>query len=101
MNFNMFSMASRQDLDNWAELGNTGWDFDSLTSYYRKFESYHPSSETLAAKMSDKYLDKSLRGTSGPIHVSPFVRKLNIVDFDRFASQTQTLLGAKMYGPRL
>lgn len=70
VNFNMFSMASRQDLNNWAELGNKGWDFDSLIPYYRKFETFHPSGETLAAKMNDKYLDKSLRGTSGPIHVS-------------------------------
>lgn len=34
----MFSMASRQDLDNWRELGNDGWSFDDLAPYYRKFE---------------------------------------------------------------
>ncbi|KAF1841607.1 GMC oxidoreductase [Cucurbitaria berberidis CBS 394.84] len=69
VNFNMFSMASKQDLDNWAELGNKGWGFDDMVQYYRKFETYHPSSETLAEKINDKYLDKSLRGTSGPIHI--------------------------------
>lgn len=65
----MFSMASRQDLDNWAELGNKGWNFDGLLPYYKKFETYHPASETLGEKLNDKYLDKSLRGTNGPIHV--------------------------------
>ncbi|KAH6642533.1 hypothetical protein C7974DRAFT_104007 [Boeremia exigua] len=69
INYNMFSMASRQDLDNWAQLGNKGWDFDSLIPYYKKFETYHPASETLGAGLNNKYLDKSLRGTSGPIHI--------------------------------
>ncbi|KAF2032262.1 alcohol oxidase [Setomelanomma holmii] len=70
INFNMFSMASRQDLDNWAELGNKGWGFDDLLPYYRKFETYHPCGGDLADKVNDKYLDASLRGTSGPIKVS-------------------------------
>ncbi|KAF1924694.1 GMC oxidoreductase [Didymella exigua CBS 183.55] len=69
INYNMFSMASRQDLDNWAELGNQGWDFDGLVPYYKKFEIYHPASETLGKGLSNEYLDKELRGTNGPIHV--------------------------------
>ena len=63
-------MASKQDLDNWGELGNSGWSFEDLKPYYRKFETYHPASETLSQKIDDKYLDKSLRGTAGPIQVS-------------------------------
>ncbi|KAI0569189.1 GMC oxidoreductase, partial [Pyrenophora tritici-repentis] len=58
-----------QDLDNWAELGNKGWSFDELKPYYRKFETYHPASEALGGKIDDKYLDESLRGTSGPINI--------------------------------
>jgi choline dehydrogenase-like flavoprotein len=63
-------MASKQDLDNWSELGNKGWSFDDLKPYFRKFETYHSASETLGDKIDNKYLDKSLRGESGPIHVS-------------------------------
>jgi choline dehydrogenase len=63
-------MASKQDLDNWGKLGNKGWSFDDMIPYYRKFERYHPASETLGKAVDDKYLDKSLRGTSGPVHVS-------------------------------
>ncbi|KAF2741449.1 alcohol oxidase [Polyplosphaeria fusca] len=66
----MFSMASRQDLDNWKELGNPGWGFDDLAPYYRKFETYNSSSESLAAKINDKYVDPQLRGTNGPIKIS-------------------------------
>ena len=65
----MFSMCSRQDLDNWAELGNQGWSFDGLLPYFKKFETYHPSGDEISEQINDKYLDKSLRGTSGPIQV--------------------------------
>jgi choline dehydrogenase len=70
---NMFSMASRQDLDNWAELGNKGWGFEDLLPYYRRFETYHPAGDSFAEKVNDKYLDATLRGTSGPIHVSHYM----------------------------
>lgn len=66
----MFSMASRQDLNNWAELGNEGWGFDDLAPYYRKFETYNPPSKILSSKINDKYVDPLLRGTDGPIQVS-------------------------------
>jgi choline dehydrogenase len=65
----MFSMASRQDLANWVELGNEGWGFDDLMSYYRKSETYHPASSPCAAKLNDSYLDTSVRSGSGPIQV--------------------------------
>jgi choline dehydrogenase len=70
VNLNMLSMASRQDLDNWVELGNRGWGFHDLAPYYRKFEKYHPPEADLAAEMNGEYIDASLRGTSGPIQVS-------------------------------
>ncbi|ORX92493.1 hypothetical protein BCR34DRAFT_254059 [Clohesyomyces aquaticus] len=70
INYNMYSMASRQDLDNWVELGNKGWGFDDLAPYYRKSETYNKASKTLSAKINDKYVDPLLRGTNGPIQVS-------------------------------
>jgi choline dehydrogenase len=65
----MFGMASRQDLENWVELGNKGWGFDDMKQYYRKFETYHPTSDAFVEKVNNKYLDATLRGTSGPIPV--------------------------------
>ncbi|CAO1605796.1 hypothetical protein XANCAGTX0491_009302 [Xanthoria calcicola] len=37
INFMQFTFASRVDLDDWEVLGNTGWNFDSMAPYYRKF----------------------------------------------------------------
>ena len=69
VNYNMFSMASRQDLDNWVALGNEGWGFDDLAPYYRKFETYNPPSAKVAEKFKSAYVDPLLRGTEGPIQV--------------------------------
>jgi choline dehydrogenase len=71
---NMFSMASRQDLNNWVELGNKGWGYEDMLPYYQKFETYHPTGAAFAEKVNDKYLDSTLRGTSGPIHVSYYTQ---------------------------
>ncbi|KAH7126914.1 hypothetical protein B0J11DRAFT_526754 [Dendryphion nanum] len=70
VNYNMFSMASRQDLDNWAELGNKGWGFDDLAPYYRKAEKYNAPSKELSDRIGGKYVDPLLRGTDGPIQLS-------------------------------
>jgi choline dehydrogenase len=98
------SMASKQDLDNWAELGNSGWSFEDLKPYYRKFETYHPASEAFGEKMDNKYLDKSLRGTSGPIHVSCWQKAsfafLYQLTGGRYAFRKATLLGARSCGLR-
>jgi choline dehydrogenase len=72
----MFSMASRQDLDNWAELGNSGWGFDDMIPYYRKSETYHATAEAFASQINDAYIDASLRGTSGPIQVSQYDQRV-------------------------
>ena len=84
INWQMFAMASRQDLDNWVELGNKEWGFNDMLPYYRKFETYHPCEASFADKVNDKYIDASLRGTSGPIKVrrslQSFCRNLTFVD---------------------
>ena len=35
-----FLKGSREDFDNWANLGNTGWDYNSILPYYQKSENY-------------------------------------------------------------
>lgn len=32
--------GSPQDYDNWAHLGNTGWDFASVLPYFKKSENF-------------------------------------------------------------
>lgn len=70
INFMMFSQASKGDLDNWVKLGNSGWGWDDLREYYRRFETFIPAPEALGKKLKDSYLDATLRGTSGPLKVS-------------------------------
>lgn len=79
VNLNNFSMASRQDLDNWVELGNDGWGFDEMMPYYRKFETYHPCNEPFAEQINDRYLDSKLRGTSGPVQVSQLLSSTTLL----------------------
>ncbi|XP_066943522.1 glucose dehydrogenase [FAD, quinone]-like [Macrobrachium rosenbergii] len=53
--------GSRQDFDNWAALGNPGWDYQSVLKYFQKFESYNGP----AGPQNEYY------GNSGPIGVTP------------------------------
>ena len=69
INYTMFSMCSKQDLDNWAELGNKGWGFNDMIPYFRKFETYNPPSKELSTRINSQYLDPLLRGTDGPVQV--------------------------------
>jgi len=92
-------MASRQDLDNWSELGNKGWGFDDMMPYYRKFETYHRCGDEFADKVNDKYLDATLRGTSGPIQVRsrmPF--SCSRSELSRSASPATTSPGPRTCG---
>ena len=45
------------DYDTWAQLGNRGWDFDTVKTYFRKLEDFERG-------------DDGIRGEGGPIHVS-------------------------------
>lgn len=97
----MFSMASRQDLDNWAELGNKGWGFDDMLPYYRKFETYNPAGNAFAEQVNDKYIDATLRGTSGPIQVSySLASSTFFAELPRYLSQVMRLAGCRTCGPR-
>ena len=49
--------GNRADFDNWASLGNEGWDYDSVLPYFRRGENWEGG--------EDKY-----RGTGGPQQVS-------------------------------
>jgi choline dehydrogenase len=38
INGTIYVRGNRGDYDHWAQLGNTGWDYDSLLSYFRQLE---------------------------------------------------------------
>ncbi|XP_076046166.1 glucose dehydrogenase [FAD, quinone]-like [Oratosquilla oratoria] len=56
----VFVRGNRRDFDNWASMGNSGWDYDSVLPYFKKLETYHPS---------DGEPRDPNRGGDGPIQV--------------------------------
>lgn len=56
INGHLIVRGQQEDYDGWRQLGNTGWSFDDVLPYFRKFES---------ASLGDE----NLRGRDGPIKV--------------------------------
>ncbi|MDI4664989.1 GMC family oxidoreductase N-terminal domain-containing protein [Xanthobacter autotrophicus] len=54
----IFVRGQRQDYDGWAQLGATGWGFDDVLPYFKKFETFEAFD-----------IDTNVRGTDGPINI--------------------------------
>ena len=59
-----------QDFDIWRQLGNIGWGWDDVLPYFLKAENWKGGSRD----------QDELRGTTGPLSVSPTALKREIVD---------------------
>lgn len=57
INGTIYVRGNRGDYDQWARLGNVGWDYDSLLQYFRR-------QEAGIGKIAQGY------GSEGPIHIS-------------------------------
>jgi len=53
----VYIRGTQYDYDQWAQLGNTGWDFNSLLPYFIKAEN------------NKTFINNELHGTDGPLHV--------------------------------
>ena len=71
LNFMMLLYPSKGSIDSWAELGNAGWNFDSLAPYFRKFATVHTPSQSAQDLLGLDYHDKgpATKGY-GPIHAT-------------------------------
>lgn len=58
---------SKRCLDAWSSLGNTGWDWDAMAPYYRKFQRHCLSSRDVEEALSIDFLDPKVQGIDGPI----------------------------------
>ncbi|RFU80823.1 glucose oxidase [Trichoderma arundinaceum] len=59
--------GDKAQIDAWEQLGNQGWDWDTLLEYYKKVEQFFPPlpwQETVGASYEEEY-----HGASGEIHV--------------------------------
>lgn len=54
----IYTRGQRTDYDHWAQLGNRGWDYESVLPYFKKAESWGGGG------------DMSIHGTDGPLKTS-------------------------------
>lgn len=59
LNYMVYTRGNRRDYDNWAAMGNPGWDFKNVSHYFRKMEN------NLAENLTPGF-----HGKGGPLTVS-------------------------------
>lgn len=59
LNYMVYTRGNRRDYDNWARLGNNGWDFKNVSYYFRKLEN------NIVPNTTPNY-----HGKNGPVTVS-------------------------------
>ncbi|RAR01774.1 gmc oxidoreductase [Stemphylium lycopersici] len=64
-----FDRASAADYNAWEQLGNSGWNFESLLYYFKKSTTFTPPLASNVKEFGTTY-DASCYGTNGPIHAS-------------------------------
>jgi choline dehydrogenase-like flavoprotein len=67
INFGTYARRQTADYDDWAKLGNNGWDFKGLLPYFKKHE--HFDGPTEDSPYQDKY-ELDFHGHDGPIHTA-------------------------------
>ncbi|CAL4063113.1 unnamed protein product [Meganyctiphanes norvegica] len=60
VNYMLYVRGNRRDYDNWASLGNTGWDYNTCLKYFKK-------SEDFQGKVTPENVD--YHGKGGPLTV--------------------------------
>ncbi|KAI5241543.1 alcohol oxidase [Aureobasidium subglaciale] len=58
---------SASGMDVWAELGNEGWDWETLAPYFLKFQTIVPPSEEVRKQVHIIHSDENIRRSNGPI----------------------------------
>ncbi|XP_050539421.1 glucose dehydrogenase [FAD, quinone]-like isoform X2 [Daktulosphaira vitifoliae] len=67
INFMIYTRGNRRDYDNWAAMGNEGWNYDQVLKYFIKSE---------RANLSQS--EEMFHGKDGPLYVSDIKFKSNI-----------------------
>ncbi|KAL7931447.1 hypothetical protein V8C35DRAFT_323612 [Trichoderma chlorosporum] len=70
INFLMATHASAGELQHWEELGNPGWNWESVLRYYRKSESFNLPSPEQAALYGSGSFNSGLYGSDGPVQLN-------------------------------
>ena len=90
INFNFWTHASQQDIDDWGALGNPGWSWNELFPYFLKSENYHAPPAAVSEQIDTTFINPALHGKGGPVQNSfpPFYD-----DFYRAWEPTYKALG--------
>ncbi|KAJ5116244.1 CAZyme family AA3 [Penicillium angulare] len=70
INLGMAIYPSQTDINLWEKLGNDGWNWDSLSTYLKKSQTFTPPSAEIKEQLSLDYIESSVQGESGPIQIS-------------------------------
>ncbi|KAJ5540418.1 CAZyme family AA3 [Penicillium frequentans] len=70
INLGMAIYPSQNDINTWEKLGNEGWNWDSVSQYLKKSQTFTPPSAEIKKELSLDYIDPSVQGESGPLQVS-------------------------------
>ncbi|KAL8650503.1 MAG: hypothetical protein Q9226_005121 [Calogaya cf. arnoldii] len=70
INFMQLTFASRADVDDWEVLGNTGWNYDSMAPYYKKFENFQGARPEQESVGLNSFINEDVHGHGGPINAS-------------------------------
>ncbi|KAI2465846.1 putative GMC oxidoreductase [Annulohypoxylon bovei var. microspora] len=69
INLGMVIYPSKSGFDTWEKLGNSGWGWETMESYFRKFHTFTEPQPKLKKEFMLDYLSGA-HGTDGPIHIS-------------------------------
>lgn len=70
INNQAYIAPSEAGINAWAKLGNPHWDWSTLASYYRKFNTLTLPDKETQDHLGLDWVDAQVRGTSGPIQAS-------------------------------
>ncbi|KAF5379433.1 hypothetical protein D9615_006513 [Tricholomella constricta] len=72
LTYHNYNRGSREEYDAWAEMGNTGWDWESLFPYFTKLDTVVPGDVGFLPGLTQRPGEANLRdgASSGPVSVS-------------------------------
>ena len=70
INFDYWTHASQQDINDWGELGNLGWSWDELFPYFLKSERYHAPPAAVSEQIDTTFIEPDLHGENGQVQNS-------------------------------
>ncbi|KAG7204872.1 hypothetical protein KM043_005272 [Ampulex compressa] len=93
-NWMVATRGHRDDYDEWARMGNTGWSYDEVLPYFQKLE---------AVNIPNLQVDNAYRNKKGPMHISyapfqtplsiAFLRRMEDVGYSRVDYNGRNMIG--------